>query len=354
MFAIPSDWDWPRFWDYVHTWMREQGYAHSTAILYRQVLRNLAHFTNAPPAAVNRTLLDHYFARLGRGHCSPHWTAVNLSSLRTVFDKLFGLRLLDRRAGPRHPDSLPDILSQDEALAVLDAATTLRDQLLIDLLYGCGLTVGELRTLRWQDLDPEMGSVHAPGNLRLRPRRLKLPEALHALVCTARTLCPPTAFVFAGQRPDRPLSTRHIQYLVRNIARRAGVLKPVSPATLRHTYAVHALEAGANIRELQTALGHRSVRTTLRYTRCVLPPGAVSPLDDEPIPADPPATAARPAGNKLGQRTLLREGSALARLARTPAQFLHLLRSQLGARLFATRRPAASTRCHREPTTGPP
>lgn len=339
--AIPADWDWPRFWDHVHQWMRAQGYAHSTAILYRQVLRNLARFASGPPAAIDRFTLDGYFAGLRRGHCSAHWAAVNLSTLRTVFDTLFGLGLLHHRHGPRRPDSLPEILSPDEALALLKAASTLRDRLLIGLLYGCGLTTGELRKLRWADLDPEGRAVHAPGDLRLNSRVLRLPEALVPLAVTARELCTPQTPVFPGRRPDSSLSARQIQLRIRSVAREAGILKPVSPRSLRQTYAVHTLDAGCNARELQVCLGHRCLNTTLRYARCSLPDDACSPLDNTRS-----ITRARNASepDQVLESSPLARDSSLAALARNAREFLHTLHCQLGKGLLSPRKSS----------TGPP
>ncbi len=283
--AIPTTWDWPEFWDYVHAWMKQQGYAHSTARLYRQVLRNFVHFANIPPAAVSKQNVDHYLNRLGYGHCSAHWSAINLSTLRTIFDKIFGLDLLTRKSGPRRPFQLPYILNQ--------------------------------------------------------PRTVRLPDAILPLVRAARTQCPPDGLVFAGAREGRALSCRWIELLIRTMAERAEILKPVSPRSLRDTYAVHCLEAGANIREVQTALGHRSVRTTLKYTRCMLPPDARSPLDmiadklEQPTPPSP--AEALPAEG-------FESVTELSSLVTSPAGFFQLLRMQLGKRLFARRRSAGSPR----------
>jgi site-specific recombinase XerD len=329
--------------------MKQQEYAHSTARLYRQVLRNFARVANTRPTNVTRAHLDRYFSTLGRGHCSAHWTAINISTLRTVFDRVFGLELLGNRSGPRRPWQLPEILNHKEACDLLDAATTLRDRLLIGLLYGCGLTVGETRRLQWLDLDPEKMTVQAPGNLQLRPRTVRLPDALLPLVQAAHTQCPPDALVFPGSprrsevktgaREGHALSVRWIESLIRDCARRAEIMKPVSPKTLRDTYAVHCLQSGANIREVQTLLGHCSVRTTLRYTRCMLPSGAISPLDmgieiPPRPPAAPPAETIKPAA--------VNPAPSLLRLATSPAEFFSLLRMQLGQRLFARRQAVRS------------
>jgi site-specific recombinase XerD len=334
-----NTWDWPEFWRHVHGWMRRQGYARSTALVYRQVLRNFARVAGVPPAGVTGAMVDTYLLRLRRGHCSAHWAALNLCTLRTVFDKLFGLGLLTGRPCPRRSDRLPEILSHDEALALMDACTTLRDRLLIGLLYGCGLTVSELRRLRWRDLDPVNQVVQASGNRRILPRIIALPAMLLPLAHAAHRMGLADVLVFTGYRADRSLSSRWIQCLVRDTAKRAGIMKPITPMSLRHTYAVHAVEAGTSIRELQAALGYRSVQTALRYCRCLLPGAVQSPLDG---PAPSPCHA------RAETRTLFRSdaawGLSLVRILESPAEFFGMMRCQVRARLFAARRE----------TTGPP
>jgi len=94
--------------------------------------------------------------------------------------------------------------------------------------------------------------------------------------------CPAADYVFQGRYAGAHLSTRMVELIVRKARNAAGLLKPVTGMGLRHAYAVHCLENGATIRELQEALGHASVDTTLRYQRCILPEGAISPLDRLP------------------------------------------------------------------------
>ena len=166
----------------------------------------------------------------------------------------------------------------------------------------------------------------------------RLPDALLPLVQAAHAQCPPGALVLPGTRDGRALSVRWIESLIRDCAQRAKIMKPVSPKTLRDTYAVHCLESGANIREMQTLLGHCSVRTTLRYTRCMLP-CATSPLD---AGLNAPTLAPVATPSETLETVELSPQPSLLRLATSPAEFVSLLRMQLGKRLFACRKTARS------------
>ena len=89
----------------------------------------------------------------------------------------------------------------------------------------------------------------------------------------------PASFVFAGRREGTHLAERTAQTIARQTARAANVSKAVTPTALRDSFAVHALEGGASIREVQEWLGHERLTTTMRYAYCVLPRDAASPLD---------------------------------------------------------------------------
>jgi len=124
---------------------------------------------------------------------------------------------------------------------------------------------------------------------------------------------------------------------VRRCAETAGILKPVTAMTLRHSYAVQSLEAGSNIREVQECLGHRHVQSTMHYLGFRVP--AVSPLDAGPRP---PLPVLHPAAALAGAADSLDAG-LLVSIAQTAREFLSTLRMQLGPRLFAPRGPNRST-----------
>lgn len=174
--------------------------------------------------------------------------------------------------GPKVPQRLPHHLSVDEANALLkslalgfEQAETAHardqaelDQLLILLLYGGGLRVSEACNLRWSECDLEARVLRIQGKGG-KERLVALPErAVSALKKFARK----GEFVFG----EAPLSTRTAYERVKAQGARAGLLKPLHPHALRHSFATHLLSSGANLRTLQELLGHRTLQATQRYT----------------------------------------------------------------------------------------
>jgi site-specific recombinase XerD len=269
---------WSVFWDRVQGELRRRGYRRGSRRVYRQVLRGLAR-TCRVPAEANRDRIACHLYRLADRRRSASWLATNLCILRTVFDKLGGRDLLSDRSSPRRPHRLPVVLNRNDVSSVLRAAWSIRDAMLLGLIYGCGLKVGEARSLRWSDVDPAAGTLRVTRSDHGTCRELRLPEGLRGYFKAGAGQFAPEAWVFPGRSIAQPLSVRMCERIVRCCAWRAGIAGPVSPMTLRHSYAVHALEDGCHVRELQVALGHRSLETTMRYLACLRPVEVESPLD---------------------------------------------------------------------------
>lgn len=269
---------WSVFWDRVQGELRRRGYRRGSRMVYRQVLRGLARTCRVPAEADRDRVTRHLYCLADRSR-SASWLATNLCVLRTVFDKLGGRDLLSDRRSPRRPRRLPVVLNRDETSAVLRAAAGVRDAMLLGLLYGCGLKVGEARALRWGDIDPAAGTLIATRSDHGTRRELRLPAPLRGYFEAGAGQFAPEAWVFPGRSSSRPLSFRMMERIVARCAARAGIGQMVSPMALRHSHAVHALEDGCNLRELQESLGHRSLETTLRYLECLRPTEVTSPLD---------------------------------------------------------------------------
>ena len=261
--------NWSNLWTLVQRQLSLQGYQRGTRIQYRQILRKLRIYSGVEkPGLITTEVIQTYLHELARQHCSASWISTNISVCRTIFDKLGGMQLCTRFITPKRPLHLPEILTDDEIVNMIKQTPTLRDRLIIGLLYGCGLRVGELCHLRWQhvDIEQKILSVHHRSGLS---RQLDLPHALLGILQQGVDACAPHSFLFPGAKPGAPLSTRTIERMVKNVATTASVGRPVSCMTLRHAYAIQCVRNGTNIRALQQCLGHKSVKTTLRYQRCI-------------------------------------------------------------------------------------
>jgi site-specific recombinase XerD len=165
----------------------------------------------------------------------------------------------------RRPKKLPTVLAPDEVTRLFDAAGNDRDRTLLRTDYALGLRISELVALRLDDIDAARALVVVRQGKgakdRLVPLSATLLEELRAYWRRYR----PQPWLFAGGRPGAHLSVGNVQRVVRRVARRAGLGKPVSLHTLRHSYATHLLEAGCDLLTIQRLLGHKDLKTTSRY-----------------------------------------------------------------------------------------
>jgi len=171
--------------------------------------------------------------------------------------------LSSRLVAPKVSQKLPHFLSVDEALALIRSLPAGAPRTLVLLLYGGGLRVSEAGHLRWRDLVAESRSLRVAGKGG-RERLVALPE----MVWKALQNLPRTADFVFGE--DTPLSNRKAYEWVREAGRTAGLMKPLHPHALRHSYATHLLTSGADLRVIQELLGHRSMAATQKYTHLSL------------------------------------------------------------------------------------
>ena len=210
-----------------------------------------------------------------------------LAAIRAFFCFLVreGRCPLDPTAGiaaPRTPKRLPNPLPVDDCIALIEEERsaegepdekTLRNRALVELLYGAGLRVGELSALNVRDVDLHRGDVRVSGKggkERVVPLPSAARDALGAYLERRRApgLLAQPLFTALRPRRDGPrrLGVRDIRRILGARARRAGLADRVHPHRMRHSYATHLLDMGADLREIQELLGHASLSTTEKYT----------------------------------------------------------------------------------------
>ncbi len=312
--------DWPGFLERSRKALLDLGYSDGSSRVYRHILRSFGKWFYSTPGRVSARAVHAYICSVDRQNGSWSWTASNITALRLFFDKLCGLSVCQNMTTPKRPKRLPTILNRQEILRLISAADTARDQLLLGLLYGSGLKVGELCSLRWADVDIDADELSI-GN-GANARRVPFACQLKPLLARGRELCSPQDYIFRGSSSGSRLSTRMAGNVLRKAVLRARIDKPVCAMTLRHSYAVHMLQDGASLREVQAALGLRRISNALVYLRCILPVGATSPLElfasrgdtgsspgysapDIPEPGMPAVLPFEPAEMTLAERALL-------------------------------------------------
>jgi integrase/recombinase XerD len=263
----------------------EAGHSAHTIENYLRDLRRFVQFAETrkarDPGAVTRTHLRDFVYLLKDLGLSPATIRRQVSALHTYFGFLIGEGLLtddpsDRVETPKRWRTLPEVLSVAEVEAMLaspspDQPLGWRDRALLELGYGAGLRVTELCTLGMQDLLLSEGLVRVFGK-----------GGKERLVPIGRKVIGPVSVYLNQIRPDldrgngagrvllnargAPLSRVGAWGIIKRIARQAGLKKRVTPHTLRHSFATHLLEGGADLRAVQEMLGHADLSTTQIYT----------------------------------------------------------------------------------------
>jgi len=258
----------------------ERRLAAPTLTAYEADVRDFAQRVGVDPLRVTPRDIREYMAGLLQREYSRRTIARKMSALRMLYRYIARERKdLASPAGtirsPKLARHLPDFLYIDEMLALLAAPDTstpvgLRDQALLELLYGTGLRVAECAALSLADLTSAKGTLRVLGKGRRERIVLYGEHADRALLAylheaRGRYAVPGETALFVNQRGTR-LTDRSIRRIVHTYAAQVGTGKHVSPHTLRHTFATHLLEGGADLRVVQELLGHRSLSTTQMYT----------------------------------------------------------------------------------------
>jgi integrase/recombinase XerC len=235
---------------------------------------------------VDRMAIRRYLGFLHRKNKKSS-IARKISTLRSFFKFLVREQALTSSPAktvraPKVEKHLPTALTVDEAFRLMEAprhplknssldalqkSRKARDIAILELLYSSGLRVGELVGMNLDQLDLDLGIVKVMGKgrkERIVPVGTKAAEALKAYM-EERGVLDGEGPLFVNPRGER-LSARTVGRLVKSYSKRSGIFRKVSPHSLRHTFATHLLDAGADIREIQEMLGHASLSTTQRYT----------------------------------------------------------------------------------------
>jgi site-specific recombinase XerD len=191
---------------------------------------------------------------------------------------------------PKKVLRLPSILSLEEVTSLIESARTPFQRTLLMALYATGLRRAELANLKITDIDSPRNVIHVQGGKGRKDRDVMLsPNLLEALREHWRSLRrKPTLWLFPGGRwhtADHPITTKVIWVACKEAAQRAGIRKEVHPHTLRHCFATHLLEAGADLRTIQILLGHRDLEETTIYLHLSQHHlnATASPLDSLPL-----------------------------------------------------------------------
>lgn len=268
--------------DYIRYLRVERRLSANTVEAYHRDLEEFSHFImrnyGVVPERVEQPMVERFMAWLYDRNRSAASQARRLSGVKSFYNYL----LINDRVehlptdnvdNPRLDRTLPDVLTVEEIdamLATFDMTSPkgCRDSAMVEVLYSCGLRVSELTSLKISDLFFGEGYIRIVGKgdkQRLVPisniARDKIQYYMDFRTPASRS----EATVFLNNR-GKPITRVMVFNIIKQAALLAGIDKQISPHTLRHSYATHLLEGGANIRQVQELLGHESILTTEVYT----------------------------------------------------------------------------------------
>lgn len=160
---------------------------------------------------------------------------------------------------------LPVVLSQDEVARFLDAVDNLKHRVILTVCYAAGLRISEAVRLTPAAIDSRRMVIRVEQGKGRKDRYVMLSPRLLEMLRDYWKRTHPGAWLFPGDKPDRPISPLTLNLTCREVRAQSGISKPVTPHSLRHAFAVHLLEAGTDLRTIQLLLGHRNLSTTAQY-----------------------------------------------------------------------------------------
>jgi len=169
----------------------------------------------------------------------------------------------------REPRRLPVVLSPEEVARLLNAAPGLKYRAALSIAYGAGLRASEIISLKLGDIDSARMVIRVEQGKGRKDRYVMLSQHLLDLLRAWWKMGRPQGWLFPGQNPVNPLTPRQLNRACHAAARMAEIDKPVHLHTLRHSFATHLLERGADLRSVQLMLGHADISTTQIYTHVV-------------------------------------------------------------------------------------
>lgn len=199
----------------------------------------------------------------------PATVAIDLAAIKFLYDvTLDKPQVVARIPWPKIPKPLPDVLSGSEVVELLEAVGSIKHRTILTTAYGAGLRISEACSLQVRDIDSKRMLIKIRSGKGAKDRYVPLAKTLiGALRAYFKQTKPPQPWLFPGGTKDRPISPDAVRDALRKAVTKIGLTKRVTPHMLRHAFATHMLETGADIRLVQVILGHSSIRTTQRYVK---------------------------------------------------------------------------------------
>jgi site-specific recombinase XerD len=248
--------------------MRVRNLAPNTQRLYiDQVARFARYFGKSPELLGPEHVRTYQVYLIHQKHASSSALQQTVCALRFLYRNTLGKEwALPYIPAPKREKKLPVVLSQEQVSRFFENLPNLKHRALIMTAYATGMRVSEVVSLRVADIDSSRMMIRIEQGKGRKDRYVMLSPHLLELLRAYWKVARPPDWLFPGQRAGTHLSSKRVHQVCVKASAAAGLTKRATLRALRHSFATHLLEAGTNIRVIQILLGHRSLRTTARYT----------------------------------------------------------------------------------------
>lgn len=257
-----------------------------TQYLYHHAARGLEDHFNKPPDQLNEDDVKSFLVSIVRDRkLSQSSLKISYSALRFLYETTLQKGwVIDRIPYPKTVKALPHVLDKSEIRRIIEAAVNLRQKAMLMVTYSAGLRAQETARLKITDIDSKRMMIRVDQGKGNKDRYTLLSQIALATLREYWKEYRPKVWLFPGQNPEHYVSVSYIQVGFKRAKTKAGISKPASCHTLRHSFATHLLEAGVDLHTIQVLLGHSSIRTTTVYLHVSKKNLAkiVSPLDLDP------------------------------------------------------------------------
>jgi integrase/recombinase XerD len=247
--------------------MRIRNYSERTIITYCSLLNHFLEYTRKEPSGINTTDLKNYlYYRLKKDNISVSTINQTISAWRMVYVYLLGKEWEGCRiTRPKRDKKLPVVLSQQEARLLVHSPRNIKHRAMLQLMYSTGIRRQELLSLKISDVDSTRMVVNIRQGKGKKDREVILhPRVLELLRAYYRCYSP-KHYLFEGFGVQNRYSASSLIKIIKKNAKAVGITKEISVHTLRHCFATHMLEKGANLKVIQHLMGHTSLKTTSIY-----------------------------------------------------------------------------------------
>ena len=250
-------------------WMRNKRYSESTIKTYRESVGVFFRYLNNK--AVEE--IDHEdFEKFNKEYIIERKYSASFQNQVVNAVKLFFQNRQQRKLDieliyrPKRATVLPNVLSKEEIKAILEAHSNIKHNIMLSLIYSCGLRRSELLNLKPSDIDSRRKLVIIRQSKGKKDRIVPLSEKILPILRQYYKLYKPETWLFEGQTRGEKYSARSLENVLKQALAKAGIKRPATLHWLRHSYATHLLESGTDLRYIQDLLGHKSSKTTELYT----------------------------------------------------------------------------------------